>query len=78
MTSGAVQADLSNPVNKLFALNYVALGISLLVNILLFRFEVIGHMFGRYVQEQLYLVLMWAIPLLALTMAVAILLVAHL
>jgi hypothetical protein len=65
-----------NPVNKLFALNYVALGVALLVNILMFRFEVVGRAFGRYVQEQLYLVLMWAVPLLAAAMALAIILVA--
>ena len=30
-----------NPVSRLFALNYVALGVSLLVNVLLFRFGVV-------------------------------------
>jgi hypothetical protein len=65
-----------NPVNKLFALNYVALGAALLVNVLVFRFEVVGRTLGRYVQEQLYLVLVWAVPLLAATMALAIILVA--
>ena len=29
-----------NPVSRLFALNYVTLGISLMVNVLLFRFNV--------------------------------------
>jgi len=65
-----------NPVSRLFALNYIALGIGLLVNILLFRFGVVEHLFGRYVQEQLYLVLSWAIPLLLLTAATAVILVA--
>src|SRR5688572_21013674 len=65
-----------NPVNRLFALNYLTLGISLLVNVLLFRFQVVGRGLGQYVQEQFYLVLVWAIPLLALTMAASILLVA--
>lgn len=65
-----------NPVSRLFALNYVTLAISLLVNVLLFRFQVAERLLGRYVQEQFYLVLVWAIPLLALTMAAAIVLVA--
>jgi hypothetical protein len=65
-----------NPVNRLFALNYVTLAISLAVNILLFRFRVVEHAFGRYVQEQFYLYLVWAIPLLVLTTAVSIILVA--
>ena len=51
-----------NPVNRLFTLNYVTLGVSLLVNILIFRFGVVERVFGRYVQEQLYLFLIWAIP----------------
>lgn len=65
-----------NPVSRLFALNYIALGIGLLVNVLLFRYGVIERLFGRYVQEQLYLVLAWAIPLLVLTAAGAIIVVA--
>lgn len=65
-----------NSVSRLFALNYIALGIGLLVNVLLFRFGVVERLFGRYVQEQLYLVLTWAIPLLVLTTATAIILVA--
>ena len=65
-----------NPVNRLLALNYVALGISLLVNILLFRFGVVERWFGRYVQEQLYLFLIWAVPVLLLTTAGAVVLVA--
>jgi hypothetical protein len=65
-----------NPVNRLFALNYVTLAISLAVNILLFRFRVVERAFGRYVQEQFYLFLVWAIPLLVLTTAVSVILVA--
>lgn len=65
-----------NPVTRLFTLNYITLGISLLVNVLIFRFGVIERWFGRYVQEQLYLFLIWAVPLLVLTMASAVVLVA--
>jgi hypothetical protein len=57
-------------------LNYVTLGISLLINVLLFRFSVVERLLGRYVQEQLYLFPMWAIPLLVLTMVSAVVLVA--
>jgi hypothetical protein len=65
-----------NPVHRLFALNYVTLGISLLVNILLFRFALADRLLGRWVQEQLYRYLSWAVPVLVLTMAVSIVLVA--
>ena len=65
-----------NPVSRLFALNYMALGISLMINVLMFRFGVVGRWFGRYVQEQLYLFLIWAVPLLMLVAAASVILVA--
>jgi hypothetical protein len=65
-----------NPVSRLFALNYMALGIALMVNVLLFRFNVVGRWFGRYVQEQFYLYLIWAVPLLMLVTAASVILVA--
>lgn len=65
-----------NPVSRLFALNYVALGISLMINVLMFRFNVVGRWFGRYVQEQLYLFLDVAVPLLMLVSAASVILVA--
>lgn len=65
-----------NPVNRLFALNYMTLAISLAVAILVYRFRVVERGFGRYAQEQFYLFLVWAIPLLVLTTAVSVILVA--
>jgi hypothetical protein len=62
-----------NPVSRLFALNYITLGVSLLVNILLFRFQVVKALFGKYVQEQLYKFLVWAIPACVLVSVVAVL-----
>ncbi|MEI9988773.1 MAG: hypothetical protein WDM86_01935 [Rhizomicrobium sp.] len=65
-----------NPVNRLFALNYITLGLSLLINVVFYRFNVVEKLFGRWVQEQTYTYLTWAIPVLVLTMASAIVLVA--
>ncbi len=65
-----------NPVSRLFALNYVTLGISLMINVLLFRFNVVARWFGRYVQEQLYLFLIWAVPLLMVVTAASVILAA--
>jgi hypothetical protein len=65
-----------NPINRLFALNYITLGVSLLINVMLFRYAVVERMLGRYVQEQLYLFLCWAIPVLAVTVATSVVLVA--
>jgi hypothetical protein len=78
-TVGAEYPALSaadNTVTRLFGLNYLALATSLVVNLVLFRFGVVRRLFGKYVQEQLYLVLVWALPLLAIGTATAIVLVA--
>jgi hypothetical protein len=65
-----------NTVRRLFTLNYLALALSLLINLMLFRFNLPMRWFGRYVQEQLYFFLSWAVPLLVLATALAFLLVA--
>jgi hypothetical protein len=65
-----------NLVNRLLALCYVTLGISFLINLLLVRFRVAERLLGRYAQEQCYLVLRWAFPVLVLTMAGAMILSA--
>jgi hypothetical protein len=65
-----------NTVTRLFGLNYVALGAALAIIITLFRFNLVQRACGKYVQEQLYLCIVWAGPLLVLATAVAILLVA--
>ncbi|HEY4940065.1 MAG TPA: hypothetical protein VII56_01450 [Rhizomicrobium sp.] len=65
-----------NPVNRLFALNYVTLGLALAINVLFYRFNVVEKLFGRWAQEQTYTYLTWAIPVLVLTTASAVVLVA--
>lgn len=71
-----VLATGGNAVNRLFTLNYLTLGAALAINILFFRYRVFEGLFGRYVQEQLYLALTWAVPAIVLTSAAAILLAA--
>lgn len=65
-----------NTVTRLFALNYLTLAISLAINIVLFRFNLVKRAFGAAVQEQLYHFLVWAVPLLVGATAVALMLVA--
>jgi hypothetical protein len=65
-----------NTVTRLFGLSYLAQGAALTIIILLFRFNMVRHTFGKYVQEQLFLCLIWTGPLLAIATAVAVLLVA--
>ena len=54
-----------NTVTRLFGLNYAALGLGLAVVVLLYRYNLPMRFFGRYVQEQVYKYLSWAVPLLA-------------
>ncbi len=65
-----------NTVTRLFGLNYVALGLGLAVVVLLYRYNVPKRLFGRYVQEQIYSYLSWAVPLLAFGTALTFILVA--
>ena len=68
--------DADNTVTRLFGLNYLMLGAALAIIITLFRFNLVQRAFGKYVQEQLYLSIVWAGPLLVLATAIALLLVA--
>ena len=68
--------DADNTVVRLFGLNYLVLGAALTIIITLFRFNLVQRAFGKYVQEQLYLCIVWAGPLLVLATATALLLVA--
>jgi hypothetical protein len=61
-----------NTVTRLFGLNYFTLGVGLVVDIALFRFDLARRWFGRWIQEQLFLVLLWAVPALSIGTACAI------
>lgn len=65
-----------NTVVRLFALNYSALAVSLLVNVFLFRFNLARRWLGPYVQDVLFSFLIWAVPLLSFSTAASFLLVA--
>ncbi len=65
-----------NTVTRLFGLNYVALGLGLAIVVLLYRYNVPMRLFGRYVQEQFFSYLSWAVPVLAFGTALAFILVA--
>jgi hypothetical protein len=65
-------ANGDNTATRLFGLNYLTLGLSLVVDIVLFRFNVAKRLFGRWVQEQTFLVLLWAIPVLSMGTGIAV------
>lgn len=75
-SSNPIIASGDNTVTRLFALNYASLAISLGIVVAFFRFELPKKLFGRYVQEESFHFLSWAIPLLAMATSLAFLLVA--
>lgn len=68
----AIIAGTDNTVVRLFGLNYATLAIALGMVVVLFRFNVPYRLFGRYVHEQVFLFVLWAVPLLTLTTSLAI------
>jgi hypothetical protein len=71
-----VIASNDNTVTRLFGLNYALLAISLGVVIMFFRYNLLRRWFGAYIQEQVFLFISWGFPLLAVSSALAFILVA--
>lgn len=69
-------ASTDNLVSRLFGLNYVALAISLGINMLFFRLGLAKRWFGVHVQTELFRYLTWAIPAASFATAIAIVLSA--
>jgi uncharacterized Tic20 family protein len=75
-SSNPVIASTDNTVTRLFGLNYAMLALSLVIVVTFFRYELPRRWFGIHVQQQAFLFLSWATPLLALATSMAFLLVA--
>jgi len=60
-----------NTVTRLLALNYVTLGLAVIMNLVIFRFDLIKRWFGRYAQDQLFKFLIWGLPLMVFATAAA-------
>lgn len=60
-----------NLVTRLLALNYVALALSMLILVLLFRLNLPMRFFGKRVQKALFDYLYWALPSLLIAVATA-------
>jgi len=75
-TSYGVIAGGDNTVTRLFGLNYATLALSLAIVVMLFRYNLAQRWWGRYVHEQVFKWLAWAMPVLTLGTSIAFLFVA--
>ncbi len=64
-------AESDNTVTRLLALNYVTLGLAIVLNLTVFRFDLVRRWFGRYVQDQLFRFLIWGLPVMVFSTAAA-------
>ena len=78
ISSFSTLAGSANCVNKLFALNYFALGLSFIVNIALYKFNLVAKWYGETVEAEFYRYLNWAMPALISLIAALIILDAAL
>ncbi len=69
-------AATDNTVTRLVGLNYVALTLGLIIIIVFYRYNFLKQWFGAYVQEQAFLFLTWAFPLISVVTGFAFLLAA--
>ena len=72
----SILASSTNTVSLLFGLNYLALATTLVINVCLFRFNVVRALAGRHVQHETFRYISWALPIAIAATAVALILIA--
>jgi hypothetical protein len=72
----SILASSANTISLLFGLNYLALAAALVINICLFRFNVVRAVAGRHVQHETVRYITWALPIAIGASAVALILIA--
>jgi hypothetical protein len=72
----SILASSTNTVSLLFGLNYLALAAALVINVCLFRFNVVRALAGRHVQHETFRYITWAMPIAIAATAVALILIA--
>ena len=55
-------AQSDNTVSRLLGLNYTALAVGLIITVAFYRYKIPARFFGAYVQEQMFVFLTWAFP----------------
>jgi hypothetical protein len=72
----SILASSANTVSLLFGLNYLALAGALVINICLFRFNVVRAVADRHVQHEVARFITWALPIAIAATAIALILIA--
>jgi neurotransmitter-gated ion-channel len=72
----SILASSANTVSLLFGLNYLALAAALVINVCLFRFNVVRVLAGRHVQQETVNFIIWALPVAVIATAAALILIA--
>jgi hypothetical protein len=72
----SILASSANTVSLLFGLNYLALAAALVINICLFRFNMVRLIAGRHVQHETVRYITWALPIAIVATALALILIA--
>jgi hypothetical protein len=72
----SILASSANTVTLLFGLNYLALAAALVINVCLFRFNVVRALAGRHVQHETINYITWALPSAIGATALALILIA--
>jgi hypothetical protein len=72
----SILASSTNTISLLFGLNYLALAAALVINVCLFRFNMVRALAGRHVQHETFRYIAWALPIAIAATAVALILIA--
>ena len=65
-----------NTVSMLFALNFIALAVAILINVAVVHFGMVRRLAGRHVQHEAFLYILWALPVAVAACAAALILIA--
>lgn len=65
-----------NTVSMLFALNFAALALAIIINVALVHFGVVRRLAGRHVQHETFVFILWALPVALAACAAALILIA--
>ncbi len=65
-----------NTISMLFALNFAALAVAIIINVTIVHFSAVRRVAGRHVQHETFLYILWALPVTVPACAAALILIA--